>query len=287
MKVEFDKAFFIKLGGQGKWEQSSIEENKLRIGWAQQSLLDINAKNWETLSHQIGEEMNDKGAATRDFNALKNIVLSTPEDIWVTFYSSHLWWCRVDDKEIQMDSESKYKTLSKEWSCEDVDSNPMMISNISGKLSKTQGFRGTVCKINEFAYLKRLINNQPSDEFLDIKSNKNKLIKSVSEGIKLLHWSDFETLIDILFSSAGWHRMSAVGKTQKFIDMEYREPITGKFYQVQVKSSSGINEFLEYSNNFNNERYEKLYFIVHSPQQNLKNHSNNNPQVEFANGHVK
>lgn len=286
--IDFDKAYYIKLGSEGQWEKSSIDENKIRIGWAGLSLKDLNVRDWDIIREKLEKEISDKGAVTRDLNALKKIVLSTPNDIWVTFYSSHLYWCRVDNNDIKEDSTSKYRTLSKKWSCLDVSSNPLIISNVSGKLSKTQGFRGTACDIAETAYLKRLLNNKPSKEFININTSKKELLKNISEAIHLLHWSDFETMVDILFTRAGWQRISSVGKMQKYIDMEYREPVTEKLYQVQVKSSSDWQQFNDYASQFNNYasqfnkgRFEKLYYIVHTPHKSLISRYSTNPNIEL------
>lgn len=282
MNIEFKNAYYIKLGSEGQWEESSIDEGKIRIGWVGQSLDDINARNWDKIREQLENEISTKGAVTRDLNALKKIALTTPDDIWITFYKSHLWWCRVDSGKFKKDKDSKFRLLSENWSNKDSASNPMIISNISGKLSKIQGFRGTICDVKEIEYLKRLLSNQPSNEFVQIEEDKNILTRAVSESIRLLHWSDFETLIDILFTRAGWQRISSVGKTQKFIDMEYREPVSGKLYQVQVKSSSGMKEYLDYASKFCNERFEKLYYVVHSnPDGKLPTLSQNHPDVEL------
>lgn len=55
----------------------------------------------------------------------------------------------------------------------------------------------------------------------------------------------------------------------KYVDMELEEPITGDRYQVQVKSSSTVNEFEEYAHKFSPETFRKLYFVVHSPEAKL------------------
>ena len=39
----FENAYYIKLGLHGVWEQSSIDESKLRIGWSLRSVKDFNA----------------------------------------------------------------------------------------------------------------------------------------------------------------------------------------------------------------------------------------------------
>jgi hypothetical protein len=55
----------------------------------------------------------------------------------------------------------------------------------------------------------------------------------------------------------------------KYVDMELEDPITGDRYQVQVKSQSTLKEFKEYSKQFSEKVYRKLYFVVHSPDISL------------------
>jgi hypothetical protein len=63
----------------------------------------------ESLWMAIKKEIKDQGAAERDYKALRNIVDSTPDDVWVTFHTSHLWWCRVSKAGVLEDQHSKYR----------------------------------------------------------------------------------------------------------------------------------------------------------------------------------
>ena len=45
-KVIFKKAYFLKLGEQGKWEDVLKEGNKTRISWVEIDINDIHKKNW-------------------------------------------------------------------------------------------------------------------------------------------------------------------------------------------------------------------------------------------------
>ena len=71
--IEFDNAYYVKLGRKGAWEETSIAENIIRIGWDKQSIEDINQKNWEVIENQLRQEISNKSTATRDLNALKLI----------------------------------------------------------------------------------------------------------------------------------------------------------------------------------------------------------------------
>jgi len=269
---EFTKAYYIKLGKGGKWEESSIRENKVRIGWLDWALEEINQGNWKSLKDNHYKEYTSKGAATMDINALKTIVESTPDDIWITFHASQLWWGRLANGKVQKDAESKYRLLAGVWQNRDVSGNPLLVNQIPGNISMVQGFRATVCKVSDIDSLKRLINNVPSDDYTKIAQARNALIEEIKKGLKKLYWKDFENLIDLLFRNAGWRRLSLVGEQMKYADMELEEPITGELYQVQVKSEATLDDFDEYARNFSHGSFRKLFFVVHSPKGKLINY---------------
>lgn len=267
--IDFKRAYYIKLGRGGKWEQSSIFESKLRIGWSKQSLQDINCGDWGKIREQLHQESSRRGVATRDLNALRLICESTSKDLWITFFQGTMWWCRLGSSEIFLDNESKYRQVDGKWSNQDIRDNILEINSIPGVLSKIQGFRGTVCKVRDLETLKRLVNAESSLEYNEIEKCKIALIKSVEKGIKKLHWKDFETFVDLVFRESGWRRLSMVGGTMKFTDLELEDPITKDQYQVQVKSQATWDDFDGYAKQFNRQLHRKLYFVVHTPDKKL------------------
>ncbi len=40
-RVEFKNAYYVKLGRKGQWEQSSIQEGKIRFGWSMVAIQDF------------------------------------------------------------------------------------------------------------------------------------------------------------------------------------------------------------------------------------------------------
>lgn len=284
--IEFQNAYYIKLGKQGKWEQSSIEGNKARIGWGGQTLDDINERRWDVIGKQLIKAFSkngnsDNGAVTRDLNALKIFAESKSDDIWITFYESRLWWCRLKGP-VRSDEISKYRSLDWCWSDCDTKGNRLLVNQISGRLSKVQRFQGTICKVREKEDLHRLLNHEPSRAFKEIEAARENLITQIESGLRLLHWRDFETLIDLLFTNAGWRRLSVVGKTMKYVDMEYEEPITKELYQVQVKSAASLSDFKQYQEQFSPKGFKKLYFVVHSPSKNLVDCKPDSKKVELV-----
>lgn len=107
-KVDFKRAYYIKLGEKGKYEQSAISESKLIIGYGGQSLQDINSGNWGKIGEQLGQaSKGKKGVATKDLNVLRRICESTSEDLWITFSQEMMWWCRLGPKEVFQGDKSK------------------------------------------------------------------------------------------------------------------------------------------------------------------------------------
>ncbi len=272
-QIDFRDVYYVKLGRNGIWEESSIAENKLRIGWERITLSDINRKDWNKVKTAIQQEYNySKGADTRDLNALKAVVESTERDVWITFHDSRMWWCRVGNAEILEDKTSKYRELESPWSDRNKSGKPLMINDLPGQISKTRGFRATVCRVEEREAIHRLLNDQPSHAYTRIFSAKEDLVKVTINGIQQLFWADFEILVDLVFRGAGWQRVTPIGGPQKFIDIELLEPIMQDRYQVQVKSSASLSDFKEYADEFTPSLFRKFFFVVHTPTEDLKNY---------------
>jgi hypothetical protein len=269
--VEFTRAYYIKLGSEGKYEEFSINENRARVGYDDIMLEEINERNWKTLKQKLQSRRRykTKGALTMDVNALKAFVESTSDDIWITFYASQLWWCKLGEQTVYEDELSRYRLLAGEWHNHDIRGHPLLMNQIPGSISKIQRFQGTICNVKEKDDLKRLINDQPSEAYQAISRAKGNLVTQVEKGLKRLHWKDFETLVDLLFRNAGWNRTSIVGESMKFADLELEERVTGDLYQVQVKSMATVDDFEEYAQRFAHGSFRKLYFAVHSPDENL------------------
>jgi hypothetical protein len=80
----------------------------------------------------------------------------------------------------------------------------------------------------------------------------------------------------------GWLRLTTLGETLKCVDLELEDPITKDKYQVQVKSKASLNDYKEYTSKFNSKNFRKLYFVVHSPEKALANHSTKKRNVELV-----
>lgn len=268
--ISVPRAFFIKLGAGARWADDSLRDGLLRFGWSTIPLTDIHAGDWSRIEERLRAGTPNRGAATRDLNGLRDLVLSTGEDVWITFHRSKLWWGRLDDTPIEEDNVSKFRRLSAPWSDKARDGTPLIATQVPGVLSAVQGYRGTICSVRAPSVLERLLNAEPSPAHKQVSEAQVALGAAVSHALKELHWKDFETLVDLVFRQAGWRRTSLLGETMKYADLELEEPVTRERYQVQVKSRADLGEFRRYAQEFAPAEFRRLYFVVHSPTRDLE-----------------
>ena len=108
-------------------------------------------------------------------------------------------------------------------------------------MTKVANYRRTICAVEAEEYLLRRING--IDDPLVAKGMKAReaMLSAIAKAVSSLHQKDFETLVDVIFARSGWHRASALGGSQKLVDMVLEQPTTGERAAVQVKSAATQN----------------------------------------------
>jgi hypothetical protein len=153
------------------------------------------------------------------------------------------------------------------WRDTDVTGAVIRMDSLSTKLTKVASYRRTLCAVEAEEYLLRRING--AIEPIVEKSNhvRDAVLQTLAEAIPSLHWADFETLTDVIFSRSGWHRTSPIGGTQKTVDLVVEHPVTNECAAVQVKSSANqkaLDEFIDEADQSG--KYDRLFFVCHSPR---------------------
>lgn len=285
--IIFENAYYIKLGESNGWAEESISEGVVRIGWRIINLDEILKSNWPEIWNEIKQDYINRGKKTgwtNDYNALERFANATVNDVFITFFEQKMYWCQVDDSLIEQDNKSKYRKTQNGWSCVPLnDPHRVFYSNeISGKISKTQAFQGTLCmyKPEEVAIINRLINGIPNENVAHIQEKKKEICELIRTVLTDLHWKDCEILTDLLFQQSGWHRVSMDGGSMEFMDFEYVEPINNDRYMVQVKSGAKKRDFLKYQNEFTNKNYRKLFFVSFNPNDDLRDFKPEQSNIE-------
>lgn len=272
MPIKIRNAYYIKLGEGGCWEADSISNGRLRFEWKRQTTEDINARDWPKIGRQLMEaNPGNPGVATADLNALRRIVESTPDDMWITFHLAKLWWTRLAEGAVEEDLTSKFRnTTEGGWSDRAANGRLLVVNELPGKIAKLQGFRNTVCAVDAQDHLARLLAGEVSPLAHDITEASGKLSTLLQAAITDLHWKDYETLVDLVFLHSGWERISVLGQQAKAYDLELRESLTNDRYVVQVKSRASRADLMETAEQFSSDDYRRIFFVVHSPTADLQ-----------------
>jgi hypothetical protein len=273
---------FIKLGEKGRWEQSCIEDDgTIRLGYQSPYHEHSLAGDWELVrAFWLDHRKGNQGAATRDLSQIRDFYELSEAALWITFYKRKLYWCFAERQVIQREDGSRTRKAINGWSCEDSKANTLTIENLDGRVTKVQGFRGTICGVDLPEYLIRKINGEKQPEVIAAKENLAALQHSIEHLIKGLWWKDFELLVDLVFAQSGWQRISVLGQTDKDIDLDVFSPVTNRRAFIQVKShasheilNTSVARFREMK------QFDEMYFVVHSSDTELVNRSENTVHV--------
>ena len=151
------------------------------------------------------------------------------------------------------------------WSWEDLKGNVLTVENVDGRLTKVQGYRGTICSVEQSDYLVRKINGIEQPDVKAARKNLASLQSSVETLIQGLWWKDFELLVDLVFANSGWQRISVLGQTDKDLDLDVFSPVNNRRAFIQVKSEATKAVFKSSVARFKEmPQFHEMYFVVHT-----------------------
>lgn len=263
---------FIKLGQSGSWEKDCIESDKptIRLGFSNPYHEKCLDGDWEFIRN-YWLTSKSKGKATETTNQIKDFYTQPHTTMWITVYKRKLYYCFAKEQVKLLKDGSRVREVDGKWKSYDIDNNPLYVENLSGKLTKVQGFRGTICTVKESDYLIRRINAESLPEVEAAKKSLKCLIEKIKPLITNLGWHDFELLVDLVFANAGWQRIATLGKVEKSIDLDVLSPVTGVRAFIQVKSQSSKDEFEGYIKDFDQmPQYKEMYYVCHTGTQALE-----------------
>ncbi len=270
-EIKADSAYFIKLGRKGKWEEECIlHDNTIKLGFNNPLHSECLAGEWDKISKYWLGKGKKKGKATEITNQIRTFYESNEKTLWITFFRRKMYWCFAEKDVTRLSDGTRIRKVKEGWKHQDIQGYPLTIENLSGKLTKVQGFQGTICSVKEFEYLIRKLNHQELPEVQKTEKTLDTLLQNIESLIQNLTWKDFELLIDLIFTQAGWQRISTRGKTEKSLDLDLISPVTGNRAFVQVKSKSDIRTFNKYIKQYQNmKEFTQMYFVVHTTDKSL------------------
>ena len=268
------------------WEAASLDRGELHFGYGKATHDMALAGNAKDIKEHLIELGRKPQAAARDAQEVLDFYQLGADCLWIAFARDHLWWTFAEPEVTWLgpptvDQGERMRKSVGGWRNTDINGKPLRTDSLSTKLTKVQTYQRTICGVEAEDYLLRRINGV--EEPLIAKSNqaRDALLDVLAEAIKSLHWADFETLTDVVFARSGWHRASAIGGTQKLVDVVLEQPTTGELAAVQVKSATSQKELDKFIGDADaTARFDRLFFVCHSPKGLLQS------PVDRSDGHL-
>jgi len=275
-KIHPSQVRYIKLGEGGKWERECLAKRVIRYGfgsetperfpWCQEG-------EWAKLTDSFFQEGLRQGVATRFSNETQVFFEDDGATLWITFIGERLWWgqlepCRGDPRKAAQphaDGDGVWRPVLDGWRSTDFNGDSLTKDRLSGALTKLALFRGTSCNVDVADYVIRRINGEKVPEVERGIAAAEEMKAAVQGMMTLLVPHDFETLVDLVFSTTGWRRQGIVGKTQKALDLDILLPSTGERAFAQIKSRTNqaqLNSYIAEIDDLG--PYDRMFFVYHS-----------------------
>jgi hypothetical protein len=267
----------VKNGRGGRWWQAAKTNEQVHLGWTSVPKELLLKPDFGKLGQLMKEQRGPRRSATQDFNQLRDLLDAPSQHLWVTFEDGCMWWCTVHDgATVNPDGASPERgnfwlRCDRPWSNRSLNGKLLAISDLPGTVTTTAGFKGTVCTPTDWRAVLRIIGDEKDPDAARAAKARAEYACAASKMIKRLSWQDFEQLVDLILTRAGWARISTLGKTREGIDIEAENLAVGEIAFVQVKSSATQDVLNDYVEQFKARRflYARMIFAVHSPSGKL------------------
>ncbi len=263
---------YIKLGS-GAWVDIALEKGELHFGYGgipHDLALTLDR---DAIKRFCIEQGSDPRTAAENARQVIDFYSLGEDCLWITFARGYLWWtfASPDVHWLGTAKDSSHGERMRKsvggWKHVDINGQVLATESLSTKLTQVGNYRRTICAVGAREYLLRRLNGTEDPVVAAANVARESLIDAISGAIGLLHWADFETLVDIVFTRNGWHRSSALGGRQKTIDLELEQPTIGERVAVQVKSKASQQTLDDYIGRVDKIGiYDRLFFVCHSAQ---------------------
>jgi hypothetical protein len=272
-----DDVCYIKLGRGNLWWPLALKTNTIRLGFRQFDFQLASQGNWSA-AKKAYEEVRldlDAGKVTSAANQVRKFFERPDTTLWFTLADGFVWWCfaetaveNIFDGDVEKESKigARVRKVIDGWRNTDLNGKPLRQDGMTTKITKVISFQETICEPHGRADLLRIIRCQPSAVHVRATESLEKLNLHIGDILDQLQFDEFELLVELIFSSSGWRRISSLGGNQKFFDLALILPTTDERCLVQVKSQTTRPIFEEHVEQFKSySGYSRMFFAYHTP----------------------
>ena len=264
---------FIKLGRKSMWWPLARDTSTLRLGFRQFDFQLCRDGKWQEAekAYAVLGLRTRQADVTRAVNQVRDFFELPETTLWCTIEDGDVWWCFAkaevinlydgDDEAEQLNGARMRRVIDR-WRNTDITGKRLRLDSMTTKITKVASFQETIAKPGGAPDLLRRIRGILSDTHTLTASTLDALVIALGDLLDQLHQDDFELLVELIFSSSGWKRISAVGGIQKTWDLAMTLPTTGEHCFVQVKSQTNAKIFAALVEALDNAQgYSRMFFV--------------------------
>ncbi|MFC6487691.1 restriction endonuclease [Nitratireductor sp. GCM10026969] len=261
---------YIKFGRGGAWAGEALETGTVPFGYRTVDHARCVSGHWDSVRATLLAEGRKDSSASQALRELRDFYELGADCLWVTMANGHLWWAFAEPEVIWLGNRgdelpARQRRLTGRWRNTALDGTPLSTRSLSSALTRTAGYRMTVCKVDREDYLLRRIRGEPDPLSEEVAALQGRLQELATAMVRDLDWRDFEILVDLILVRGGWRRISAVGDGEVDYDLLYEQPTTGETAWVQVKTGAAQAQVIDYLKRFTADgSCERFFFICHS-----------------------
>jgi len=196
--------------------------------------------------------------------------------LWITIADGHLWWAFADldvvwrGPSTAMRGARLRRTIGP-WRNTDRQGRPLKIDELSPRLTQVGADGRTIRAVAAADELVRRINGHEAPALARARAARAAMIAAAEAMIADLRWTDFETLVDLIFTAGGWRRLSRCGSAQQDVDLVLEEPASGETAAMQVIVRADRAVLAEHITRFEAAGlYDRLFVVCHTPAGTLE-----------------
>jgi len=267
---------YIKLGEGGSWAAAAIRDGIIPLGFAFADHELCESGQWEAVRAQSRAFGRSPQTATQDVRELRDFYELPEDTLFVTIADGHLYWTFPEGPAVAIEAalpgqRSRYRRAAAPgWRRTSLAGAQLSVAGLSSALTRTAGYRGTICAVARQDYLLRRIRGENDPLHAEAAALQASMQRLALAMIRQLDWREFETLIDLIFMRGGWRRTSLLGENMPDIDLALDQPLTGERAWVQIKTKTNQAELDGYLDRFRRDgSYDRFFFACHNPAGSL------------------
>ena len=182
---------------------------------------------WEGVRDDLLAEGRTKGKATEIANEIRHFYEADENTLWMTFLAIGCGGRLLDRASSGSQTAARRGTSSANGGVRTSWVTPYPSRRSAVAILQVRRFQGTICSV-ESSIRKNKINGCRPTAVSEVESALEVVGTAAPSSDPSSNVAGLRTLVDLIFSNAGWQRISVLGKTQKTLDLDLRSPVTGE-----------------------------------------------------------